>query len=910
MKTLVHTLCSAIFWLWNIAFLLVVFAGLPFMAVSIWEAAIAGEIPASFLISFLGMIFTPPVCTLIGWRLRKHPVLLMRLFYGVEAPLFALCLLRLFVIRELNAASAHILGSLAVCMATLAIELLSSYTARRHALGWLRLFGHSLMLVMGVYVGVLLLFYTVPTLAVFVYAFFSFNWVRDLWWMLNSDSLATIWWGTISLLLFGFSCTLFVAMPYALVNMYTRSWWRAFATFGTRYGWVKAGLSTVGVTLTWIFLFFGLQNQPQLHAFSLLQSPPTTVQARQELLQRSDLIRRGLVNSYLYGYRYLSPWEESNQLREMYQSLFKMGEDHAQQWQDFHNAWISPFLYRGDRTDPEKAAALYAQFFDVPIQRAEADAIRHALQSTVQRDQVQAGLLNIDQELVWLAQQRVNVQEHGDWAEVELYEHYQNPTDQDQEIFYSFSLPESAVITGVWLGNQRDRDQRFRFTVSPRGAAQKVYNEEVDRANFTVATDPALVEQVGPRQYRMRVFPIPQRSWRTQKPGELHLWLTYRVMQRDRQWALPQLTEKRNIFWTKDTVRRRQGRPTAMSADLWLESAIPARKSAPTTHRVTLANYQVGATPVPPTKRLSSSHRLALVLDTSYSMKSHQAELTQTLNQLKQQPGIQPDLYVTVDGAGAERVAEIRSFDATKTPFYGSLVIPTMVQQFEQVRGDRVYDAIVVLTDQGSYELSRDNVVMPAITTPLWIVHLGGTLPPAYDDATLATLQRTRGGSATSLEEVLRQVEAIASAGEAVVSVADGYAWTVTPEGGETTTARTDPDFTPIAARQLILNLSREQDMTQLASLDAVHAIAKSTEIVTPYSSMLVLVDDRQRQALKQAEAGADRFQRTVETGEEDLTQPDNPLNSVAVPEPGLGLGLGVVAVLIIVKRTRLRKSL
>jgi putative PEP-CTERM system integral membrane protein len=910
MKTFVHALCSAIFWLWNSAFLLVVFAGmLPFVGVSLWQAAIAGEIPASFLLSFLGVMVTPLVCTGIGWRLRKHPVLLMRLFYGVEAPLFALCLLRLFVIRELTAASTHILGSLAVCMATLAIELLSSYTARRHALGWLRLFGHSLMLVMGVYGGVLLLFYTVPAFATFLYAFLSFDWVRELWWMLNSDSLSTLWWGTIALLLFGFSCTLFVAMPYALVNLYTRSWWRAFSTFGAHYGWVKAGLSTAGVTLTWIFLFFGLQNQPQLHAFSLLQSPPTTVQARQELLQRSDLIRRGLVNSYLHAYRYLSPWEESNQLREMYKSLFNMGEDHAQQWQNFHNAWISPFLYRGDRADLEKAAALYAQFFDAPIQRVEADAIRHALQSTVQRDQVQAGLLNINQEIVWLAQQRVNVQEHGDWAEVELYEHYQNPTDQDQEIFYSFSLPESAVITGVWLGNQRDRDQRFRFMVSPRGAAQKVYNEEVDRANFTIATDPALVEQVGPRQYRLRVFPIPARSWRTQKPGELHLWLTYRVMQHDRQWALPQLTEKRNIFWTNDTVRRRQGRPTSMSVDLWLESSLPAKQSPATTHQVTLANYQVEAKPIATIKRHSANQRLALVLDTSYSMGNHQAELTQTLNRLQQNSTIQPDLYVSVDGAGAS-LTDLRSFDVTKTPCYGSLIIPTMMQQFEQVRGEKEYDAIVVLTDQGSYELSRDTVAMPNLT-PLWIVHLGGSLPPAYDDATLQTLQRTRGGSVTSLEAVLQQLDATTNAAPSAVSVADGYAWTVTPATTPTsTTTKPEVDFTPIAARQLILNLSRTEDMTQLTALDTVHAIAKSSEIVTPYSSMLVLVDERQREALRQAEAGDDRFQRTVEKGEEDLTQPDNPLNSVAVPEPGLGLGLAVVALLMAAKRTRLRKSL
>ena len=94
--------------------------------------------------------------------------------------------------------------------------------------------------------------------------------------------------------------------------------------------------------------------------------------------------------------------------------------------------------------------------------------------------------------------------------------------------------------------------------------------------------------------------------------------------------------------------------------------------------------------------------------------------------------------------------------------------------------------------------------------------------------------------------------------------------------------------------------------MTAIENLDGVHAIAKRTGIVTPYSSMLVLVNDRQRQLLAEAEANADRFDREVETGQDDLTDPNNPLNAVAVPEPGLVLGLlTTAATLVGLKRTR-----
>ncbi|MCK5924766.1 MAG: PEP-CTERM sorting domain-containing protein, partial [Methylococcales bacterium] len=52
--------------------------------------------------------------------------------------------------------------------------------------------------------------------------------------------------------------------------------------------------------------------------------------------------------------------------------------------------------------------------------------------------------------------------------------------------------------------------------------------------------------------------------------------------------------------------------------------------------------------------------------------------------------------------------------------------------------------------------------------------------------------------------------------------------------------------------------------------------------IVTHYSSMLVLVNDRQKEALKKAEAGGDRFEREVEQGK----APINPFAIPSVPEP------------------------
>ncbi|NEP55014.1 MAG: PEP-CTERM sorting domain-containing protein, partial [Moorea sp. SIO3C2] len=43
-----------------------------------------------------------------------------------------------------------------------------------------------------------------------------------------------------------------------------------------------------------------------------------------------------------------------------------------------------------------------------------------------------------------------------------------------------------------------------------------------------------------------------------------------------------------------------------------------------------------------------------------------------------------------------------------------------------------------------------------------------------------------------------------------------------------------------------------------------------------------------------------DRFDREVEDGQDQLTDPANPLNSVSVPEPGSVVGMGVILVALI----------
>ncbi|HEY9603151.1 MAG TPA: TIGR02921 family PEP-CTERM protein, partial [Allocoleopsis sp.] len=259
-------------------------------------------------------------------------------------------------------------------------------------------------------------------------------------------------------------------------------------------------------------------------------------------------------------------------------------------------------------------------------------------------------------------------------------------------------------------------------------------------------------------------------------------------------------------------------------------------------------------------------------------------------------------------GAQPKRIDDIRRFDVAKMTFYGTLQHKQILQQFSQLRGDTAYDAVLLVTDEGSYELSDDKTSLPGIPAPLWMVHVGGKLPPAYDDATLRAIQDSRGGVSTEIPEVMQRLATQAALGNSVVSVVDGYAWLMEKQPQESSlqvNTAAKNGFEPVAARQLILGLSKEKAQDELVQLDTMHAVAKSTEIVTPYSSMIVLVNDQQRQALKQAEQKSDRFNREVENGNEQLTQPNNPFNVSGVPEPEewMLMGLIAIALLFISKR-------
>lgn len=940
-----------IFWVSNLCFLLIAYLGvLPYLGSSFFPDLLAGNLPFDILLPFLGLIGTPTVSTVSRgissfkkisaktsnqefWpqpnltvrstntelseaeinelkslpdreiraiesfesispqakqiikpsRLKESSQPLIKLFFGIEAPLLLLCLLRLFWLHELTPAITLIFLTVLVCVASYTYEWLRPEQSESGHMAWVQMAGHSLMLLLGLYVGVLSLFYVIPAIS------------------LGAIGLIySVFFPPLMPLAIAFAALL--TMPLGLTIAYIHSWGRFFDKFATRHGAVRARGIMAIVLGGWAIAFATTQIQPQNQAFTLLNqaSDPSK---RQELLNKSNEIREGLLNAYLSKYRY-PKISEGDITTDNSRSSALMNNN-------IHDFLISPFIYKGSTSDSVKAETLYAQFFDRPILRAEQPAIQHAVNATFDRAQAKAGLLSVNQKKVLLSQQEVSVKERGDWADVEIHEVYVNRTSDRQEIFYAFSLPESAVLTGVWLGDTDNRAASFPFQVSTRGAAQKVYNAEVQKR-----VDPALLEQVGPSSYRLRVFPILPQFARSasDNPPEMHMWMSYKVLSKANGWPLPQLAERRNVFWNKQTKRTFNGQNIPFKDDpelqnVWFqtEPALTASKAIqPQLHEVSLpSGERLIARPLSEQDyRLPKGKRLAIVVDGSRSMnrKSTQTAIDWLRNQLAKDNDL--DLYVTASaGAKPQRIDNLEDLAKfSEGTFYGLLRPQEILRQFNQLRGDTRYDAVVMLTDEGNYELTDEKAEIAQQSAPLWMVHLGQRLPAAYDDATLEAIQSSGGGVSTSVEEVGRRIATQAALAPSVKNVVDGYAWSranvnsVEKSSAQIPNSKED-SFVPLAARQLVRELSQSSNAKQLSELDAIHALAKRYNIVTPYSSMIVLVNDEQRQLLKNAEKQSDRFNRNVEDSQ--LPQPATVglPNVTGVPEPSEWLLIGIVVI-------------
>ncbi len=940
---LIDYFAYGLFWSWNVIFLAFMVLGFaPQVVPELLVEVRAGLIPINFLVYASVLSVIPLIAVLLGATvLRKKPRKLFALGYVVEGPLMLLLAMRFFLIRQAPASLTLLLAVASIGMGTFLWYLLDTQIERRGRLfGYLRLIGLTMMLITSLYAALWIAFYAIPiTGAVIDWFVRTIANAREFITSFRYDlqSILSEGWALIPLIVLGFillvyTATLFVLAPIVIPVLSWRSWWQDLRIQKTLHGWaIPASASILTVVCVALLAIFA-NRQPQQKAFALLETPPSSPEEVQKLIDQSDTIRSGLLNAYLSSFRYMSAQGEVRHIRVMYEDTFDMPPEKAYRIQRAYERVASPLLYDpiqkqlpsslrdnlAFQREPQAAAKLYQEFFDAPIIEGEKEEVVRAVRATWSGNQAEAAWQAVDDREVHLVQQEINIEEHGDWAEVELYEVYQNQTTDLEEVIYYFNLPESAVLTGVWLGNSPDRNERFNPIVAPRGAAQAVYRNET-RQN----RDPALLEQIGPRQYRLRAYPVPRmlltraedQSQRLIEQAEpLHLWLTYTTFAQEDSWPLPQISDQRNVYWDSGTERLINGEPAVVEEDAWLPASVPASQEiVMTTHRYDFPNgMSVTAEPVSYTNLPTNDpdKQFAVVVDRSFSMAEHADAVTETLAELATltSPNHEIDVYLTA--------SSFRGEDPTRTTldelapegivYFGGQNAAELLSQFENLRAGDTYDAVLVLTDGSGYELGSSDVELPVPESPIWIVHVESDIPLGYDDETLQAIQASGGGVVPDLDQALARVYLPSGSGNQYSDIIDGYLWVVLPteeadlEAGVSPEGINEPGFEAMAARQYINAEIQSQRgvIDELATLDEFHAFAEAYNIVTPYSSMIVLVNLQQENLLDQMEEGTDRFKREFE--ELNNTTPATQVPLTGVPEPEEWLLLSLAAAFLV----------
>ena len=862
------SLYSIHFWGWNILFCALVLVNLAPLIIECTLSTISGEMPPDIYLSIITLCVIPLASIAIGRKNLKKPKILFSYFYGIEMPLMLLFWFRAIILKQPPLSASISLGCCLLAIIYIGYKLF--YKVQNQSPKAWETLAQSIMLWIGLTAGILGWLFVISVLISFT---------RCVWdmtiWNIETDSFADLWsrinffclsaiFGIIFLFLI--SALLITPVVFCTITLKT---WRKWLTQIPNRSLYTSGSLTFAILISLGLHLLSTHDTPPYNLKDLSKGGPIIASLSTSSDADLDKIRHTLTETYLHPYRY--PFHHKcNPFNSDPESSKKPNDTLLGTiWTHSFSYLASPFIYRGGLEDVADAKQAYQNIFDTAIQKAEREKIKKAMEAYHERSETEAGLLDLEDKRVSVTEQALTIKDHDTWAEVELFETYRNNTFTPQELFYYFSLPKEATINGLYLGNTPNKTDAFKYRVSPRGAAQSVYKAQKVRR-----VDPALLEQVGPQQYRLRVFPIPskQRDWGRTKvtSSPLYLWMDLQVLKDHNLIPLPTLLEKRNTEFAPDLPRTSTLETALWSPSNWLPPYAKGSHPTTTIESLSLEGKSLSKQPVthPP------SPKVCLIIDGSYSMRAHQATLADNLQELLTQNFGQLDLYLASPTQEA-----LRSLDsASDATFLSRCELSHILNQYLSRDGREAYDHLILITDEGGYDISSDaKLTRPWGTTDgvLNILHLGGKLAPAYTDSVQDAISSSGGGIGLAPSEL--------------PLLAD-LAWDYSPNTQTSTKPPTDQPYS-IAAKLLINKLSQSPNIP----LDTLHTLAQTHHIVTPYSSMIVLVNQFQHRQLDEAEKKNDKFDRETDTGTE-VIRADRSGNTspMSTPEPSTSLFLAM----------------
>ena len=888
-----------IFWGYNIVYLgFIGFSSLTLLRGSFFAREF---LPWNVAVMLYVLLLVPISAVWFGFftRAKKEPSKLISFLFAVEIPIVFLALVRLFFIRQMTGILWLFFLSLFISMVGLVLFFVREKvkTLVQRVVMFL---SQEVAVIIGLYLALLAVFFLPIIIALIVRGFIELDFGDILYALVQTKGLAFFSF-LFFLLLFCATVGLFIVTPVVAFIIYWKSFRANKRELATehKYKHTKSLQYGFGFAYIVIGIFLAVQWHGGSYTATMTKYFEATSFEQQQqfaaqLIDDDTSIRTILRNEYLAPYRFLTD-EGMNILAKGYTKQLNVPESAASGIQSFFNVVALPFVYQSDfKKDSQLAKDQYPKLFDVPLQEGERSELVDAMKSTNTEDGIKAGILDEESKTVRLVSRTVKAttEQNGLFARVSVEEEYENTSDDIQEVYYEFSLPEDAVVVGLWLGPQLEE----KGVIAPKGAARRVYESQVQRR-----VDPALLEQTGPRQYRLRVFPIPvkpgllerSRGFNNQQVDERNqrIKFEYITFSSPKGISLPEISTKRNIYEDKKTafqyfvdgqkkdtfvssVNHCQDKAFTVDTSIGAISFIPhhLNQSLNNTYNCAIASF----VSFPDIR----GKKIALLFDTSYSSKQRDWALylkeNLPINTLSQNNELDGYFFSTQLSQSIRLTPERLQSSLSSVHFGGTDRLKALQLL------PKKYDAIVVFTDDSDSDIESQSNINYVAETPVYIVHDNKKLPQYHDDLTLAVIQS--GGQVFSeAKEVFERMALVQSSqisnGE-LVSV-DRYGSWILADGFTNLSGNTDDVFAYRQAIQWMIKVDNN-------ALEQIHQIARMYGMVTPYSSYIALVTDRQKQQLENESQKNNKFDADYNVGEENISDPSmsGALNLSAVPEP------------------------
>lgn len=869
----------AAFWVWNVLFVLLVAFGITPATRSI--NLIQGVL--------LGLAWALPLLALFFgcFTLRGDAKKLFKWMNYVELPLLV-PILFLLMYREMSASAVLMLFILALVSIYYAVRLFDGDWSNKYV----NLLGASIHLWCGVWLFLLLIFFVPILLQIFVV------YIVGLFIGVKEYTFESLFFTTLALFLLS---PILLVQPIAFIYSAGKNFVNLFKEYYL-INKRKTLLTSIGAVsaLSLAFIFTTLEaDKDYQEILEKVGNPNMTRQEKLEIASNAQHYKKALqeIKRVTYSYSYYD--DESFLIQSLYEQAFDLDYEYSEWMQAIFNFAYKPFMYKGSRTgayyDYIRAEEIHENLFEKSIDQARDDDFRESFAAARrQEEQAKNKAFPPKDSRVYLSKQEITLAEQGEWADLEIHEVYRNTHPTPQEIILYFQLPAGMVVNGLWLSD--DETKKFPARVSPRGAARKVYEEIVRQRQ-----DPALLEQIGPKNYKLRVFPIPGND-SAQGEKVMHLWLSLRALkQNDQVWTLPVLLEQQNFYWNFSTNYLQNGQLAAKSPT-WLPKSLPVEQaSRPESRSMFVNGYSIGMHPYPKPAVLNCDLPINVIIDTSFSMNAHKEKLTSSLERLDKLCA-NVRYYFWEKGKMQPVQSNIREqpghwplgqWPLGQWPFLGSLKVNEISKDISQVRPGATN---IIFTDKTLFQDQDQEEDYANLNTGTWFFLLDNQVSEKASAKLTKRLYKVSGGLAVDLDKlvqsIVRQGQIVSSPDfPNVLEVDDRYIWTISPEKQ----ASSPPDKAePLAAHKLITYAIRKDLTEEPQQLDELQKVALQARIVTPFSSMIVLVEYWQEKLLEKAEKEKDRFEEEKGTNLRDLSSPRRqnvsnyaPIFMVsAVPEP------------------------